>query len=115
MGDERRRDERHPMRMRLDYRDSTGGNFLYEYTENFSEGGLFIGTSEPLDEGTEVELRFQPPGVEDVLEVVGKVMWVNPVRPGKDNPNPGMGIQFEDLDDDTKALIAGVVRAIAYL
>jgi len=99
----------------MDYRDATGGNFLYEYTENISTGGLFIGTTEPLVVGTEVEMRFQPPGAEDVLEVTGTVMWVNPVREGDDNPNPGMGIQFGELDDETKSQLAEVVRAIAYL
>jgi len=116
MADERRRDERHPLRIRMDYRDATGGNFLYEYTQNISSGGIFIETREPLPVGTEVEMRFQPPGAEEVLEVTGKVMWVNPYRPDSDdNPNPGMGIQFENIPDEIKEQLAEVVKAIAYL
>ena len=116
MSDDRRREERHPLRMRMDYRDATGGNFLYEYTQNISAGGIFIETREPLPVGTEVEMRFQPPGANEVIEVAGKVMWVNPYRTdSENNPNPGMGIQFEDLPEDLKEQLAAVVNAIAYL
>lgn len=116
MSAEKRRDARHAMRVRMDYRNRGGGDFLFEYSMNISKGGIFILTEDPLPVGTLVEMRFQPPGMEDVLEVVGRVVWVNEFRPeSDDNPNPGMGIQFEDLDAGDKALIAEVVRAIAYL
>ena len=116
MSDERRRDERLPKRARMDYRDTTGGNFLYEYTSNISKGGIFIETRDPLPVGTEVEMKFQPPGMDEILEIVGTVMWVNPFRPDADeNPNPGMGIQFGALSDEAKDLVANLVKAIAYL
>jgi type IV pilus assembly protein PilZ len=116
MSSERRQDERLPMRARMDYRDSTGGNFLYEYTSNISRGGIFIETTTPLPVGTEVEMRFTPPGMDEVLEIAGTVMWVNPFREeSEENPNPGMGIQFGSLSDEAKDLVANLVKAIAYL
>lgn len=116
MSSERRQDERLPMRARMDYRDSTGGNFLYEYTSNISRGGIFIETTSPLPVGTDVEMRFQPPGMDEVLEIAGTVVWVNPFREGSDeNPNPGMGIQFGTLSDEAKNMVANLVKAIAYL
>ncbi len=116
MGSEKRENERHPLRTRMDYRDEGGGNFLFEYTTNISKGGIFIETTEPLPVGTKVEMRFQPPGTAEVIEVVGKVVWVNPYRPDSDdNPNPGMGIQFSGLDPRNKDLLTQVVKAIAYL
>jgi type IV pilus assembly protein PilZ len=116
MSSERRTDERLPMRARMDYRDTTGGNFLYEYTSNISNGGIFIETTDPLPVGTEVEMRFQPPGMDEVLEIAGTVVWVNPYRDASDeNPNPGMGIQFGALSDEAKDLVANLVKAIAYL
>lgn len=116
MSAEKRRDARHAMRVRMDYRNRGGGDFLFEYSMNISKGGIFILTRDPLPVGTTVEMRFQPPGMEDVLEVNGRVVWVNEYRPeSDDNPNPGMGIQFEGLAEEDKALIAEVVRAIAYL
>ena len=116
MSDDRRRQQRHPLRTRMDYRDATGGNFLYEYTQNISAGGIFIETREPLPVGTEVEMRFQPPGAEEMIEVTGLVMWVNPYRSDSDDhPNPGMGIQFGNIPDELKEQLAQVVKAIAYL
>ncbi len=116
MSAEKRRDERHPMRVRMDYRNRGGGDFLFEYTMNISKGGIFIETRDPLPVGTVVEMRFQPPGMEDVLEVAGRVVWLNEFRPdSEDNPNPGMGIQFEGLDDGTRDLLTEIVRTIAYL
>ncbi len=115
MSEEKRQDERHDLRVRMDYRHEEGGNFLYEYSKNISAGGIFIETRTPLPVGTTVEMRFQPPGASGVIDVVGKVVWVNPYREGEENPNPGMGIQFTGLDDEQRDLIAQVVRTIAYL
>ncbi len=115
MSTEKRHDERKAMRTRMDYRNEGGGDFLYEYTQNISEGGIFIETREPLPVGTTVEMRFQPPGTEDPVEVKGKVVWINPFRPDDDNPNPGMGIQFSAVTDEEREIVAQVVKAIAYL
>ena len=116
MSSEKRKSQRHDLRIRMDYRNEGGGDFLFEYTRNISKGGIFIETREPLPVGSRVEMRFQPPGTEQSLEIAGSVAWVNPYRPGSDdNPNPGMGIQFEELQEEDKDLLAQVVRAIAYL
>ena len=113
---EKRKNERHPMRVRMDYRNRGGADFLFEYTRNISKGGIFIETRDPLPVGTVVEMRFQPPGQDGVLDVSGRVTWVNEFRPDSDdNPNPGMGIQFEGLGEEERDLIAEVVRTIAYL
>jgi len=43
-------------------------------------------------------------------------MWVNPYRPGSyDNINPGMGVQFVDLDAAQREQIVNLVRTFAYL
>ncbi len=115
MTEEKRQNQRHPLRTKMDYRAQSGGDFLFEYTTNISRGGIFIETREPLPEDTVVEMRFQPPEADQAIEVQGKVVWVNPWREGEDNPNPGMGIQFEDLSDESRELITQLVRAIAYL
>lgn len=115
MTEEKRQNTRHALRTKMDYRAQSGGDFLYEYTTNISRGGIFIETREPLPEGTLVEMKFQPPEASGPIEVVGKVVWVNRYRDGEENPNPGMGIQFEELSDDTRDMIAQLVKAIAYL
>ncbi len=112
---ENRQHERAPLRLQLNYRDATGGNFLYEYSRNISDGGIFIETDKPLPEGVRLTVRFQPPGSEDTLEVEGEVAWVNPMRDGDANPNPGMGVRFVEMDDELRATIESIVKAVLIL
>jgi uncharacterized protein (TIGR02266 family) len=110
-----REHRRAPIRLQLNYRDATGGNFLFEYSRNISKGGIFIETPHPLPSGALLVMRFQVPGTDQVIEVDGEVVWVNPFRDGDENPNPGMGIQFRNLNEDHHDIIAGIVKAIAIL
>lgn len=95
----------------------TEDTFLYAAIANISAMGIFVRTEEPLAIGTELSLRFAPPrcAESEPLVVRGRVQWVNPVRPGGDNPNPGMGIRFIDLDLPTRERLVEAVRSIAYL
>lgn len=115
MAEEQRKSPRRPLRMRLDYKHESGANFLFEYTQNISRGGIFIETLQPLPVGTNVVMRFTPPGEEGEIYVEGRVAWVNAVRSGEENTNPGMGIQFKNLSDENKDLISRMVGTIAYL
>lgn len=95
----------------------TEDTFLYAAIANISAMGIFVRTEEPLAIGTELSLRFAPPRCpeSEPLVVRGRVQWVNPVRPGGDNPNPGMGIRFIELDLPTRERLVEAVRSIAYL
>jgi type IV pilus assembly protein PilZ len=112
---ENRVHRRAPLRLELNYRDATNKNFLFEYSQNISKGGIFIETDTPLPLGSRLKIRFQPPGGEAELQVEGEVSWVNEVKEGDDNPNPGMGVQWVDLSDDQYQLIASIVQAILIL
>ena len=105
--------ERADVRLQLNYRDATGGNFLFEYSMNISKGGIFIETQHPASIGTHLLVRFPSDDGEDLVEVEGEVVWVNPVD--DDSPNPGMGIQWTRVDDEARAHIASIVKAIAIL
>jgi uncharacterized protein (TIGR02266 family) len=77
--------------------------------------GIFIRTNAPEPPGTKLNLSFTPPGSPQ-LNLEGRVMWVNPYRPGSyDNINPGMGVQFVDLDPAQREQIVNLVRTFAYL
>lgn len=88
--------------------------FLYASIANISSLGIFVRTTEPLAVGTELTLRFEPPGSEP-FALRGTVQWVNPVRENGDNPNPGMGIRFKDLSPADRERLVEAIRAIAYL
>lgn len=103
---------------------STEDTFLYASIANISALGIFVRTESPLQAGTQLTLRFSlrgaavglvAEGVGDELVLRGSVQWVNHVRPGGDNPNPGMGIRFIDLTPDERERLVEAVRSIAYL
>jgi len=106
----RRRNVRHPVSWVVDVRN--GEHFLYASIANVSELGLFVATPTPMPEGTEVHLRFQPPGHES-FEVRGVVRWVNTVSSGV--PNPGVGVSLMGVDTATKERIKALIQAIAYV
>lgn len=85
--------ERAPLCVEVEYR--TAGAFLVAFTSNLSKGGLFIETDRPTPIGTELVLRFSIPGV-GPIEVRGSVVWIRPDT--VDGKRPGMGVEFEQLD-----------------
>ena len=92
----------------------TPDTFLYASIRNISELGIFVRTTTPLGVGTPLTLRFCPPKRQP-FSLRGVVQWVNPLRPGPDNPNPGMGIRFADIDQDDRERLVDVIRTIAYV
>lgn len=99
--------------LEVDYKSAD--NFLFAYITDISAMGIFIRTNAPEPPGTLLNLRFQPAGGPQ-LNLEGRVMWVNPFRPGSyDNINPGMGVQFVDLTTQQREEIVNLVRTFAYL
>ena len=88
--------------------------FLYASITNISEMGIFVRTTDPLKLNTKLRLTFAPPGAEG-FQLEGCVAWVNCVRENGDNPNPGMGIRFVNLQPDERERLVDVIRTIAYL
>lgn len=73
-------------------------HLLSNYSLNISTGGLFLETSEPLQEDAPLVLEFVLPDRKDPIRCRGRVAWVNsPLNPVKPQLPPGMGIQFLDL------------------
>ena len=88
--------------------------FLYASITNISEMGIFVLTTDPLRVGTKMKLTFAPPGAES-FELEGSVAWINRVKADGDNPNPGMGIRFINLQPEQRERLVDVIRTIAYL
>jgi type IV pilus assembly protein PilZ len=92
----------------------TEDTFLYANITNISEVGIFVRTDEPLEVGTRLTMKFAPPG-RDTLVLTGQVAWVNPIRMLASNPNPGMGVRFIDLSQESRERLIDAVRTIAYV
>jgi type IV pilus assembly protein PilZ len=88
--------------------------FLYASIANISQMGIFVKTTDPLPVGTKLMLSFSPPGHES-FKLEGAVAWVNKLRPGGDNPNPGMGVKFIDLTLPDRERLVEIIRTIAYV
>ena len=93
----------------------TEDTFLYAAITNISELGIFVRTSQPLEIGTRVTLRFAPPGARAPFVLAGVVQWVNPVKVLAENRNPGMGIRFVDLKPLDRERLVDAIHTIAYV
>src|SRR5579859_5743033 len=96
-------------------------NFYTGMTENVSEGGLFIRTQNVLPIGTRVKVEFTLPTAQSPLTIIGVVRWTrspDAMREEYNNfgsvenasSNPGMGIQFEDVDPKATDAIVKFTR-----
>ena len=112
-GADRRIHTRVTVDIEVDYKSAD--NFLFAYITDISAMGIFIRTNAPEPPGTKLNLSFAPTGGPR-LNLEGRVMWVNPYRPGSyDKINPGMGVQFIDLSPEQREQIVNLVRTFAYL
>ncbi|MGB0680770.1 MAG: TIGR02266 family protein [Polyangiales bacterium] len=84
-------------------------NFYTGFTEDISEGGLFLSTYDLQPMGTEVVLNFSlPNGVK--VEVVGIVRWLRDTRDAQDGVPPGMGVQFTNMSPEDEEAIQSFVH-----
>ncbi len=112
-GADRRIHERVPVDIEVDYRASD--TFLFAYITDISAMGIFIHTEAPAEKGTQLNLRFRVSSGE-LMEVEGEVIWVNPpVVDDAEGRNPGMGVQFRNLDPAQREEMLRLIRTFAYL
>ncbi len=92
------------IKLLLDYPDSEA--YLYDYSTNLSEGGIFLKTTETLPVGKHLSLKFTIPDSVNLLEATGIVKWI--ITEGESIENnivPGVGIEFLHIGEDTKQKI----------
>ena len=83
---------------------SSETNFYNGFSENISEGGLFVATYQPRPLGTRLMVAFMLPGIDEPLGALCEVRWLRSPRQGS-NTAPGMGLRFVEIDDRTRALV----------
>jgi len=102
---DRRRFERTDCVVRVAYK--TVDELFSEFARNINEGGLFVETDSPTAVGSLVALEFNIPGSAEPIQVMGRVVRTS--DGDRDEP-PGMGIEFENLDRQSRDLINDLVR-----
>lgn len=85
-------------------------HYLFEYSSNLSQSGIFIHTHEPLSPGTHVHMAFALPDQHEI-RTRGEVIWVN----DDDEAEPGMGIKFMGLNLEDRERILTAIKKIAIL
>lgn len=106
-GDNRRKFERAPLSILVQYRFNSFEEFLAEYSVNISAGGMFIRTQEPREEGSMIYLQFYLKDGAKLIEGLGRVVRVN--EPAKFGKDAGMGVEFVNFDEDSTALLSDIV------
>jgi molecular chaperone DnaK len=99
----RRATDRKSVGLLVKLKHSDVGSFAEEFATNLSPGGMFIRSRSPQPVGTLVKFEVQIAGGVRVLRGTAVVRWVRQVADAEGPP--GMGLQFQDLDPVTQALI----------
>jgi uncharacterized protein (TIGR02266 family) len=82
-------------------------NFYTGFSENISEGGVFVATYHKHQLGDRHKIQLMLPGHDQPVEVQVVVRWV---REASHDTKPGYGMQFVDLTDAARAVIERFVR-----
>ncbi|WP_224244643.1 TIGR02266 family protein [Hyalangium gracile] len=99
----RRATDRKAVGLLVKLKHSDVGSFAEEFATNLSPGGMFIRSRTPQPVGTLVKFEVQIAGGVRVLRGTAVVRWVRAAN-DPEGP-PGMGLQFQELDPVTQALI----------
>jgi len=87
----------------------TDSNFFTGFSGDVSEGGIFVATHEMQEVGTNVDIKFQLPQAEEIV-ASGRVAWVREPQGYDHDLQPGMGIEFDNLNDEDQEAIAHFTR-----
>jgi type IV pilus assembly protein PilZ len=110
---DRRAHQRIQMRVEVDFQCED--TFVFSYSADLSEMGIFIRTPVPYSAGTSLRLQFRPRGAQPI-SVAGRVAWAVPLAQSSDPGQvPGMGVEFIDLSPSQRERILDMVRGFAYL
>jgi uncharacterized protein (TIGR02266 family) len=104
-----RKDDRLRRRMSLTFKDHQ--TFVNAYTENISNGGLFIRTDRPLTQGEQFLLTLQLADSPDPISATCEVVWTRTQSEGETRPS-GMGVKFCEMSRRDNQLLTQYLQAI---
>ena len=99
------------IKLLLDYPDSEA--YLYDYSTNLSEGGIFLKTTESIPIGKPISMKFTIPNDINLLEATGVVKWITSEEEAHaNNIEQGVGIEFSQIKEKTKLRIKSFIDDI---
>ncbi|HUB07018.1 MAG TPA: PilZ domain-containing protein [Myxococcales bacterium] len=99
-----RRYVRKPVAAQLRCRGAMGPGHLFFDTQDLSVGGAFLRADLLLEQGEELEIEFELPGLKRPFQARARVAWVR--RADNDRAAPGMGIEFLGLSAEDRDALA---------
>ena len=102
---------REHLRIPTDVEVSLGSehNFFTGWSENISEGGLFVATHQLLPIGTVIEVTLKAEPVLPKTTVKVEVRWLRKTDELTSDCPPGMGLKFVDLSPEVATAIHAFV------
>lgn len=102
---------RAPLAVKVRYATKDGKKFE-SLTGGLGGGGLFIESSSPLPQGSELTIEFSlPDRPAERLSARARVAWVR-TKPERYLLFPGMGVQFTDIEPDARQRLEELVMAL---
>ncbi|MGB6012595.1 MAG: PilZ domain-containing protein [Desulfobacterales bacterium] len=88
-GHELKERRKHPRKNTFIYVDCSGNKCAFtDFIQNISDSGLYIETQIPLFPDQALSMILSPPGAEDPIKIIGKIVRVD---------SKGIGVQFDEL------------------
>ncbi len=103
----RRRYERKRLTAKVDLKGEN--QFWAGFTENISEGGLFVATQAPFELGTKIDLVLNLAGRLGKEPIPCVVRWIRPDTGG--GLPPGMGLEFAGISEEAREQIVEFVES----
>lgn len=86
---------------------SADEHMTFSSSVDWSKGGVFISTPEPLGNGSEVTMTIRI-GDGEELDVKGVVKWTRSEE--SESGRVGMGIEFTELDPEKAEMIGKIIK-----
>ena len=107
MTDDEKRNIRHTMKAKVTVRSQT--NFFMGFSENISEGGVFVSTFSPPSIGERISVDIPLGDGDNSVAVEGIVRWH---RTQVDGSATGCGVQFLEPSELAVRAIEDLIRAL---
>jgi len=105
-----RADVRYYARLQIHF-GKDAGQLLSDYAINLSTGGVFLETTNLMEENTPLSAEFELPQRKIAISCKARVAWVNHPDLIKNQSLPvGMGVQFLDLSEESMDAIRSYIR-----
>ncbi len=99
------------VRVRLRYSDLE--TFIERFAPNVTRGGIFLASRQPRAEGEVFRFEVQLATGAVALAGEGKVIWVKAFDPNEPQKPHGMGVQFVQIDPDSRETLSRILQAKA--